>query len=249
MKRILVIEDEEDIRKNIAQILEFEGYAVMEASDGITGLHVALQSDFDLILCDIMMPIMDGYEVLEKLKVQKTPPPFIFITALSGRTDFRIGMNLGADDYLTKPFTLKELTDCVKAQLLKNKDKGDINNHIEKRISDLTRLMEQQKIELEKISRFSSEEPIGDQLTQFQLRFNHSYPSFNRLITDAYPQLSQTDLIILSGIASNLTSLQLALLLNVQPESIRKSKFRLKKKMGIMQEEMIEKTVRQFLTV
>lgn len=249
MKRILVIEDEEDIRKNIAQILEFEGYEVMEASDGISGLHIALKSEFDLILCDIMMPIMDGYEVLEKLKVQKTPPPFIFITALSGRTDFRTGMNLGADDYLTKPFTLKELTDCVRAQLQKNREKGGNNNQIEQRISDLTRMMEQQKIELEKITRFSSEDSIGDNLTQFQLRFNHSYPSFNKLITEAYPQLTQTDLIILSGLASNLTSLQLALLLNVQPESIRKSKFRLKKKMGIMQEEMIEKTVRQFLLV
>jgi DNA-binding response OmpR family regulator len=249
MKRILVIEDEEAIRKNIAQILEFEGYQVVESSDGKSGLSLAIDSDFDLILCDIMMPVMDGYEVLEKLKVQKTPPPFIFITALSGRTDFRTGMNLGADDYLTKPFTLKELTDCVKAQLVKNREKGNHNNHVEKRISELTLLMEQQKVELERISKISTEDIIGDNLTQFQLRFNHSYPSFNRLITEAFPQLSQTDLIILSGIASNLTSLQLALLLNVQPESIRKSKFRLKKKMGIMQDDIIEKTVRQFLIV
>lgn len=209
MKRILVIEDELDIRNNIAQILGFEGYELMEAADGKTGLDLALKFEFDLILCDIMMPVMDGYEVLEKLKAQKVPPPFIFITALSGRTDFRTGMNLGADDYLTKPFTLKELTDCVKAQLQKNRGKNN--------------------------------------LIQFQIRFNQSYPTFNKQITEAFPQLSQTDLIILSGIASNLTSLQLALLLNVQPESVRKSKFRLKKKMGIQQDELIEKTVRQFL--
>lgn len=209
MKRILVIEDELDIRNNIAQILGFEGYELMEAADGKTGLDLALKFEFDLILCDIMMPVMDGYEVLEKLKAQKVPPPFIFITALSGRTDFRTGMNLGADDYLTKPFTLKELTDCVKAQLQKNREKNN--------------------------------------LIQFQIRFNQSYPTFNKQITEAFPQLSQTDLIILSGIASNLTSLQLALLLNVQPESVRKSKFRLKKKMGIQQDELIEKTVRQFL--
>jgi len=245
MKRILVIEDEEDIRSSIAQILGFEGYALMEAADGKTGLDLALGNDFDLILCDIMMPVMDGFEVLEKLKVQKTPPPFVFITALSGRTDFRAGMNLGADDYLTKPFTLKELTDCVKAQLQKNREKS--GNFVEKRIAELTQLMEQQKIELERISRIGSEESMGDNLTHFQMRFNQSYPSFNKLISDAYPQLSQTDLIILSGIASNLTSLQLALLLNVQPESIRKSKFRIKKKMGITQDELIEKTVRQFL--
>jgi DNA-binding response OmpR family regulator len=245
MKHILVIEDEEDIRKNIVQILGFEGYALQEASDGKSGLDLALNNDFDMILCDIMMPVMDGYEVLEKLKVQKNPPPFVFITALSGRTDFRTGMNLGADDYLTKPFTLKELTDCVKAQLLKNREKG--NQNVEKRISELTQLMEKQKMELERISKLGSEEPMTDNLTQFQLRFNHSYPSFNKLISEAYPQLSQTDLLILSGIASNLTSLQLALLLNVQPESIRKSKFRLKKKLGIQQDDLIEKTVRQFL--
>lgn len=245
MKRILVIEDEQDIRNSIVQILGFEGYELIEAADGKSGLDLALKIDFDLILCDIMMPKMDGYEVLEKLKIQKSPPPFVFITALSGRTDFRAGMNLGADDYLTKPFTLKELTDCVKAQLQKSRDKGSVN--VEKRISELTQMMEQQKIELERINKNGTDEPIGDNLTQFQMRFNHSYPTFNKLITEAFPQLSQTDLIILSGIASNLTSLQIALLLNVQPESIRKSKFRLKKKMGILQDEMIEKTVRQFL--
>lgn len=245
MKRILVIEDEEDIRRNIAQILGFEGYEWMEAADGKTGLDLALNNDYDLILCDIMMPVMDGYEVLEKLKIQKTPPPFVFITALSGRTDFRAGMNLGADDYLTKPFTLKELTECVKAQLQKNREKS--GNFVERRIAELTQLMEQQKIELERISKMSMDDNMGDNLTQFQMRFNQSYPSFNKLISDTYPQLSQTDLLILSGIASNLTSLQLALLLNVQPESIRKSKFRIKKKMGITQDELIEKTIRQFL--
>ncbi|GAB4026735.1 response regulator [Spirosoma koreense] len=119
MKNILLIEDNADIRENTAEILELAGYRVLTAENGKLGVERALVERPDLIICDIMMPVLDGYGVLHI--VNKNPDlngiPFIFLTAKSERIDFRKGMELGADDYLTKPFDDTELLSAVEGRL------------------------------------------------------------------------------------------------------------------------------------
>ena len=119
MKTILIIEDQPDMRENIATILEMEEFAVLEAPNGRDGLGLAREEKPDLILCDIMMPEMDGYDVLHALRQDKTiaGTPFIFLTAKGEKRDLRTGMNLGADDYLTKPVSAEELLGAVGARL------------------------------------------------------------------------------------------------------------------------------------
>ncbi|MFK7802475.1 MAG: response regulator [Anaerolineae bacterium] len=119
MTKVLVIEDESSIRESIVDALEYSGYEVETASDGREGIDLARSCEPDLILCDIMMPIADGYEVRSQLNKFSdiAATPFIFLTAKATKTDQRKGMALGADDYLTKPFTAEELLDTVKSRL------------------------------------------------------------------------------------------------------------------------------------
>ncbi|EAW37975.1 EAL domain-containing response regulator [Lyngbya sp. PCC 8106] len=119
MIKILVIEDDKQVQENIQVILELEDFDVIVARDGQSGLEKAIASSPDLILCDIMMPQMDGFEVLSALQsIEATSNiPFIFLTAKSDRDDLRQGMELGADDYLTKPFTPKELLKAIQIRL------------------------------------------------------------------------------------------------------------------------------------
>jgi two-component system, sensor histidine kinase and response regulator len=119
MKKILVIEDAATLRKDIVEMLSYEGYEVTGAEDGLVGIDRAKEFMPDLIICDIMMPRMDGYGVLEHLRdyPNTATVPFIFLTARTDRVDVRHGMRLGADDYLTKPFTADELIQSVKTRL------------------------------------------------------------------------------------------------------------------------------------
>lgn len=121
MKKILLIEDNQNIRENTAEILELANYKVFTAENGKTGVEVALEQKPDLIICDIMMPVLDGYGVLHLLHknpaIQNTP--FIFLTAKAERADIRRGMELGADDYLTKPFMETELLTAIESRLKK----------------------------------------------------------------------------------------------------------------------------------
>ncbi|MCQ6958713.1 response regulator [Mucilaginibacter aquariorum] len=121
MKKILIIEDNSDIREGTAEILELSGYQVLKAVNGKTGVDLALSQRPDLILCDIMMPELDGYGVLYLLS--KSPDssaiPFIFLTAKAERLDLRKGMEMGADDYLTKPFDGMELLHAIECRLQK----------------------------------------------------------------------------------------------------------------------------------
>lgn len=116
---ILVIEDEEMLRINICEILRHYGYRVIEASSGEEGVQLASVQPPSLIICDIMMPGIDGYEVLRTIRTipQLLRVPFIFLTAKSTREDIRAGMELGADDFITKPFTQMELSNSVQARL------------------------------------------------------------------------------------------------------------------------------------
>jgi CheY-like chemotaxis protein len=121
MKSILVIDDNSDIRENTAEILELAGYKVFTAENGKKGVEAALKEKPDVIICDIMMPELDGYGVLHLVrKNQETQHiPFIFLTAKTERSDFRKGMEMGADDYITKPFDDIELLNAVDIRLKK----------------------------------------------------------------------------------------------------------------------------------
>ena len=122
MKTILTIEDNETVRDNIAEILELSGYRVLTASEGKTGVEIAMKENPDLIICDIMMPVLDGYGVLHLLNKHKETygTPFIFLTAKSEKADFRKGMEMGADDYLIKPFDGIELLTAVEIRFKKS---------------------------------------------------------------------------------------------------------------------------------
>jgi DNA-binding response OmpR family regulator len=121
MKKILLIEDNKIIRENTAEILEMTNYHVLTAENGKEGVEVALNKNPDLIICDIMMPVLDGYGVLHMLQKNSSTKntPFIFLTAKTERNDFRKGMELGADDYITKPFSGTELLNAVEGRLKK----------------------------------------------------------------------------------------------------------------------------------
>ncbi|HEY9700957.1 MAG TPA: response regulator [Allocoleopsis sp.] len=121
MSKILVIEDEQHIRTLINDILTLEDFEVIEAEDGNQGLNLALDELPDLIICDIMMPELDGYEILKKLQENSRTKaiPFIFLTAKVTKDNMRYGMNLGADDYITKPFEEAELLTSVRTRLQK----------------------------------------------------------------------------------------------------------------------------------
>ncbi|MEI2582557.1 EAL domain-containing response regulator [Scytonema sp. PRP1] len=121
MTKILVIEDEKSVRENILDLLEAENFDTIAAANGRIGLELAASEVPDLILCDLMMPEIDGYGVLIALREESVTAniPFIFLTARAARADFRQGMELGADDYLTKPFTRDELLSAIASRLIK----------------------------------------------------------------------------------------------------------------------------------
>ncbi len=121
MKKILVIEDDPQVRDNIEDILNLEDFCTITAADGLEGLNRARAERPDVIICDVMMPEMNGYEVLKALRqdAETETIPFIFLTAKADRTDLRQGMILGADDYLTKPFTPTELREAIAVRLEK----------------------------------------------------------------------------------------------------------------------------------
>jgi CRP-like cAMP-binding protein/CheY-like chemotaxis protein len=121
MKKILLIEDNPEVRENTSEILALANYDVITAPNGKVGVELASQNKPDLIICDIMMPELDGYGVLHILskKPETASIPFIFLTAKTEKTDIRKGMTLGADDYLTKPFDDTDLLNAVEARLTK----------------------------------------------------------------------------------------------------------------------------------
>lgn len=126
---ILIIEDNDDIRESTAEILEMSGFEVYTATEGKSGVDLAITKLPDIILCDIMMPELDGYGVLYMLSkhVETARIPFIFLTAKAERADMRKAMEMGADDYLTKPFDDMELLNAIETRLKKRKQIGGNN--------------------------------------------------------------------------------------------------------------------------
>lgn len=121
MKKIVLIEDNDDLRENTAEILTLAGFEVLTAPDGKAGVELALSQKPDLVICDILMPVLDGHGVLHLLSrnPETAAIPFIFLTAKAERSDFRKGMEMGADDYLTKPFDDIELLNAIETRLRK----------------------------------------------------------------------------------------------------------------------------------
>jgi signal transduction histidine kinase len=136
MKKILVIDDALPVREGIAAILGLEGFEVIQAENGLIGIQLARDYLPDLIICDIIMPELNGYDTLAILRQDPTTAaiPFIFLTAKVSREDMRRGMNIGADDYLSKPFTTQELLSAVKTRLEKQEV---VLKRSEKKLEDL----------------------------------------------------------------------------------------------------------------
>lgn len=138
MTKILVIEDEDSVRANIIERLEAEDFSAIGAENGFVGVTWAQEHRPDLIICDVMMPKLDGYEVLTALRQDPITAtiPFIFLTAKADKVDLRQGMELGADDYLTKPFTKTELLGAITARLNKQ---AAVNQESEQKLEEFRR--------------------------------------------------------------------------------------------------------------
>jgi DNA-binding response OmpR family regulator len=117
MAKILIVEDEPNMVSGLRDNFEFEGYTVITAPDGVTGLERALRESPDLVLLDVMMPRMSGLDVCKQLKAKRPSVPVIMLTARGQEVDKVVGLELGADDYVTKPFSIRELLARVKAVL------------------------------------------------------------------------------------------------------------------------------------
>jgi len=125
MKKILVIEDEPETLDNLVTMLEMEGFEPLSAPNGRKGVAIAKKELPDVILCDVSMPELDGYGVLEALRADQTTVsiPFIFLTAKGDKKDLRTGLNLGADDYLTKPASAEDVLSAINARLDRHSEK------------------------------------------------------------------------------------------------------------------------------
>src|SRR4051812_19418698 len=119
MKKALIVEDDAAILENLRDLLEEEGFVAITAPNGRAGIEAAARERPDVVVCDILMPGVDGYGVLGALRASPATVdvPFIFLTAKADRRDVRTGMNLGADDYLTKPFSNAELLAAVRTRI------------------------------------------------------------------------------------------------------------------------------------
>ena len=123
METVLIIEDDSTMLRGLKDNFEFKGYNVITASDGEAGLNAALDSGCDLIVLDIMLPKINGYEICRLVREQKIEVPIIMLTAKGQESDIILGLNLGADDYITKPFSIKELLARANAFLRRNRQK------------------------------------------------------------------------------------------------------------------------------
>lgn len=158
MKKILLIEDNKDVRENTTEILTLAQYNVITAVNGKVGVEMAQREKPDLIICDIMMPVLDGHGALHLLsKNDETASiPFIFLTAKAERNDFRKGMEMGADDYLTKPFDDVELLNAIESRLKKNEI---LKKEFTKNLSGITDFINEAK-GIESLKKLSEERDV-----------------------------------------------------------------------------------------
>ncbi|MFN6091583.1 MAG: response regulator transcription factor, partial [Bacteroidota bacterium] len=150
MEKLLVIEDELILRENLKELLTIHGYDVATASDGEEGLQAIKATSPDLVICDIRMPKLNGYELFEEVKnMPETFMPFLFLSAKVEHDDIRKGMNLGADDYLTKPVNKTDLLAAVQTRLkLRSKKLSEISDRSHRNISDKLDLSQEESNEI-----------------------------------------------------------------------------------------------------
>lgn len=154
---ILLIEDHQDIAEMVFTYLEQNGYTVDYAADGLTGLHLAVTNDYDLIILDLMLPGLDGFELCKRLRNEgKIDTPLLMLTARDTLDDKVAGLDAGADDYLVKPFELRELAARIRAQL--RRDRGQVATHM-LQVADLT--LDTGTLEVERAGRLLTLTPIG----------------------------------------------------------------------------------------
>ncbi len=136
MTRILIIEDQPDLREDVVETLNLEGFEARGADNGVSGVEMVHHFKPDIIVCDITMPEMDGYEVLEYIRQQPDTAmmPFIFLTARTDRVNMRQGMVLGADDYVTKPFEVSDLLASIQTQI---KKRLEVDTFVETRLNEI----------------------------------------------------------------------------------------------------------------
>jgi DNA-binding response OmpR family regulator len=202
MKKILLIEDNAEIRENTGEILTLAGYDVHTAENGKVGVHLVQVESPDLIICDIMMPELDGYGVLHILgkSPQTAKIPFIFLTAKTEKADIRKGMELGADDYLTKPFSDTELLNAIETRLhkyeLRVNDYGSTPEGLDsfirdaQKVLDLKDLCKDKKVKLfKKKAEIYAEADMPQSvffLKSGDVKTFKSHPDGKELITDLY---------------------------------------------------------------
>lgn len=181
MDNVLVIEDNTTLRETIATMLELSGFNVHSASDGYAGLNLAIEQAPDLVICDVNMPVLDGYETIRKFRETSNLKfiPFIFLSALSTKFDIRKGMNSGAEDYLTKPFDPQELIAVVSRQLEHNKERNlaylnDLNTQIHRIAEQIESNYRKDKEELE--SSFKSAQHIQRLILPTKEELSHIFP-------------------------------------------------------------------------
>ena len=191
MKKILVIEDNEEVRENLEEILELYGYDVETAEDGKIGVEKAMINPPHLILCDVMMPKLDGYGVLNILskKPETAGIPFVFLTAKADKEDFRRGMNLGADDYVTKPFYKDELLQVIETRLKKTEL---LHRDFDKEESSLTAFINEARA-YEELKKLSADRKIRTYKPKESLFSEEDYPRYLYFIVSGQIKLYKTN--------------------------------------------------------
>ncbi|SHJ43507.1 Response regulator receiver domain-containing protein [Tangfeifania diversioriginum] len=307
VKKVLVIEDDEAVLIMVSEILQNENFDVITASGGIRGVELAIENCPEVILCDIRLPDIDGYEVLKKLSRDNRylRGPFIFMTALRERENYRKAMELGADDYLPKPFSPKELVEAIFSRLLKysriesnldqkvkeienqlNTKTQNIHNEVDENGSFispasskneiLVKQLKEKEMELVKetfnaietnntlldlrneINRELKNPALKKQSKQiltdlkrktkkhtmlwnnqtiFQLKFNQAYPNFISKLNTRFSGLTQYEIVFISAHLMGLNTMQLSDLFCISDDSVRKSRYRVKKKLGLKKED------------
>jgi signal transduction histidine kinase len=225
MPKILVIEDESLIRESIADILKEEGYQCIQAENGHSGIVSAKKYLPDLILCDIKMPEINGHQVLTALREDPSTStiPFVFISALVDKKDFRTGMELGADDYITKPFTNEELLNSVKMRLAKNEEINAKLNDLKKNIAQS--LPHELRTPLISILGYAQllmdrhKEIYGDQVYEFAQTIHESGLRLHRLIQN-FIIYSRMELLELPSKTGNIAKVQSSIISKPFVESI-----------------------------
>jgi DNA-binding response OmpR family regulator len=190
LTKILVIEDTDDVLQQVITVLEREGFEVIGAPDGVSGLQKVYAQNPDLVVCDIMMPGMTGYEVLETLRsdARQGSLPFIFLTARISVSDVSRAMNLGADGYLTKPFTARELIKTVKTRLARQQALSRVND------GQFGSLLDRASQALNNVNPLPSPAPVVPQAEHSQILAELKFGLQNRQLELHYqPQVSLTE--------------------------------------------------------